>query len=607
MKTACVILAALWGMMWVHPALAELPPIIPRDLLFGNPERGNPQLSPDGNYLAYTAPDEDGLMQIWIRTLGKDDDRMLTADAKRGIRRYSWAYNNEQLIYSVDSGGDEVWHAHAVEIRSGRVRDLTPFQGVWAQILGLSPKAPNEMLVGMSLDEPGRQDVYRVNLKNGAVEPDTVNPGRVARWLIDAQFRVRGAVSRAADGGQELLVREAADQPWRTVYRWGPSDQGEAVEFSADGARVYVTSDRDAPAKRLLSLDLATSAAAVIAEDPRYDIGGGEFELGWQLFHAGDHRLQAVGFYRDRLDWTILDKTIAADFAALAKIRKGQFAVTSRDLADRRWVIASNADVGPVRYYLYDRSSKKAELLFSEQSALESHALAAMKPIRFRSRDGLTLHGYLTTPAGVPAKRLPAVVLVHGGPWLRDLWGYHPEVQWLANRGYAVLRVNFRGSSGYGKEFLNAGNREWGGKMLDDLLDGVDWLVNNGIADPKRVAIMGRSFGGYSALAGLAFAPARFAAGVAANGPINLVSFVQQAPPAMKSLMARRVGDPEKDAEPLQSRSPFFFTDRINAPLLIGQGANDPRVKAAETERFVEALRAAKKPVDYLRYANEGH
>ncbi|MBI3620869.1 MAG: S9 family peptidase [Nitrospirae bacterium] len=601
-----ILFSCAW--LWLSAATAaELPALIPRELLFGNPERATPQLSPDGKYLAYTAPDERGVMQIRLRTLGREDDKTVTADTTRGIRRYRWTYDGAHLLYSKDNNGDEVWHAYSVDIHSGLVRDLTPFQGVYAQILALDPDVPSTLLIAMGLKNPRRPDVYRVNLANGAVDLDTANPGNVISWLADSGLQIRAAVASGQTGGQELLVRTSAAAPWKSIRQWEATEPGEAVSFSPDGKTLYYADSRGANTKRLLALDLTSGTDTVIAEDPQYDIGGGDYEFGWQLFDPAGRKLQAAGFYRDRLDWRVLDRTIEADLKTLAKLHTGQFAVVSRDLADAQWIVAYHADDQPISYYLYQRAARSGRLLFSEQSALASATLAAMRPITFKARDGLLLHGYLTTPAGVKPKNLPTVLLVHGGPWQRDLWGYNPTVQWLANRGYVVLRVNFRGSSGYGKAFLNAGNREWGGKMQDDLIDGVDWLVKQGIADPKRVAIMGRSFGGYAVLAGLAFTPERFAVGIAGSGPSNLLTYLAGTPPPMKPLMAKRVGDPDADAEWLKLRSPFFFVDRIRAPLLIGQGANDPRVKPIESEQIVDAMRKAGKPVEYLLYPDEGH
>jgi dipeptidyl aminopeptidase/acylaminoacyl peptidase len=583
---------------------ADLPSLIPRQVLFGNPERISPQISPDGKYLSYIAPDERNVLQVWLRTIGQQDDRMLTADKKRGIRMYFWTYDGEQLIYLQDADGDENWHLYAVNIVSGVIRDITPFQGIQAQMIALDPRFPREALVGLNLQDRRKHDVYRVNLGNGAIEFDTANPGDVIAWTTDAQFQVRAALASATDGGWDLRIRETAAAEWRTVRHWGADDEGRPVTFSADGSTLYIVGSHDANAMRLIALDVASGAEKVIAADPQYDVSHS------MLIHPLTRVIQAISFYRERLEWQVLDKGLAADFAALAAIRSGQFDIDSRDLGDRTWLVAYTTDDGPIYYYLYDRSSKDSQLLFSHQPKLEGLPLAPMKPISYQARDGLTIHGYLTTPVGIPARHLRAALLVHGGPWGRDVWGYNPLAQWLANRGYAVLQVNFRGSAGYGKAFLNAGNREWAGKMHDDLIDGVNWLIETRVADPRKIVILGGSYGGYAALVGLTFTPDVFAAGISIVGPSNLLTLLRSIPPywePLKKMFAHRIGDVETEEQFLKSRSPLFFVERIKAPLLIAQGANDPRVKQAESEQIVEAMRRAGKPVEYILYADEGH
>jgi dipeptidyl aminopeptidase/acylaminoacyl peptidase len=333
--------------------------------------------------------------------------------------------------------------------------------------------------------------------------------------------------------------------------------------------------------------------------------------------------IQAVAFYKDKLQWQVLDQTIAADFAALEKSSSGEFTLLHppwespivfsaelgrRDLSNRYWVVSYESDERPTRHYLYDRTSKKATLLFSEAPQLENFALAKMRPISFRSRDGLEIHGYLTLPDAITPTGLPTVLYVHGGPHLRDRWGFHAVVQWLANRGYAVLQINYRGSTGYGRKFVQAGYKEWGGKMHDDLIDGVNWLVKEGIADPRRIGIMGASYGGFSTLAGLTLTPEVFVAGVSSVGISNLISHHDNYPPYWSKARFRlRVGDPVKEKDMLDSRSPLHHVERIRAPLLIVHGANDVRVKASESEQMVAAMRAAGKPVEYFLYPDEGH
>lgn len=585
------------------PSATQLPPLISREILFGNPERARPQLSPDGKYFAYIAPDEKNVLQVWLRTVGQEDDRQLTNDKKRGIRMYFWTYKPEQLIYLQDSDGDENFHLYSVNIQSNIVRDLTPFQEVKAQVVDADPDFPDEVLVALNLNNAAKFDVYRINLNNGAVEFDTENPGNIVDWTANAQFQVLSATAATNDGGYDLLYRETVDQPWETLRHWGPDEEGGAVSFSTDGKVLYIIGSHDANAKRLLALDLATRQETVIAEDEQYDVGG-------IVTHPTTRVIQAVSFYKDKVQWQILDQSIAPDFEALSQVRDGEFGISSRTLADDAWLVAYSTDDGPVYYYSYNRVSKSSTLLFSNQPQLEELQLASMQPISYQARDGLTIHGYLTTPVGIEAKNLPTVLLVHGGPWARDTWGYDPGVQWLANRGYGVLQVNFRGSTGYGKAFVNAGNRQWAATMHDDLIDAVNWLVEQGIADPEKIAIMGGSYGGYATLVGLTFTPDVFAAGVDIVGPSNLVTLMQSIPPywaPMKAMFAHRLGDLETEEEFLKERSPLFYVDRIQKPLLIGQGANDPRVKQAESEQIVEAMQKAGKPVEYALYTDEGH
>ncbi|AFZ06787.1 peptidase S9 prolyl oligopeptidase [Oscillatoria nigro-viridis PCC 7112] len=580
----------------------ELPPLIEREILFGNPEKTSPQLSPDGKYLAYIAPDENNVLQVQLRTVGQADDRQLTADKKRGIRIFLWTYSGEELIYLQDTDGDENWHLFSVNIQSNLVRDLTPFQGVQAYPIALDRNFPNEILVGMNIRDRSKHDVYRINLKNGAVEFDTDNPGNIVGWTADAQFQVRAATATTADGGSELVFRETADKSWESLRTWGPDEEGGALMFSENGKILYIIGNHDANAERSIALDLETKQETDLASDPEYDVGD-------ILIHPTKREIQAVSFYKDKQEWQILDQSIADDFEAIGKFRPGEFDLTSRNLADTTWLIAYRTDDGPVYYYTYDRASKTCTFLFSNQPKLEGLPLSSMEPISYTARDGLTIHGYLTKPVGV-ATPVPTVLLVHGGPWGRDTWGYDSEAQWLSNRGYAVLQINFRGSAGYGKAFLNAGNREWAGKMHDDLLDGVNWLVETGISQQDKIAIMGGSYGGYAALVGVTFTPDVFACAVDIVGPSNLITMMETIPPyweALKAMEYHRIGNLKTEPEFLKSRSPLFLVDRIQKPLLIAQGANDPRVKESESKQIVNAMKQAGKPVEYVLYTDEGH
>lgn len=598
-----LLLVALLTLGVAH-ARAELPPLIPRDVLFGNPERSSVQISPDGKHLAFLAPDDKNVLQVWVRPTDKDEPKKVTSDEKRGIRQYFWAHDGKHLLYLQDKGGDENFHLFAAELATGKTRDLTPFDGVRVQGVELDEKHPDAVLVGLNKRAKTAFDMHRVTISTGEEKLDTENPGGVLGWTPDKDFAVRAATAvNLKTGGYDLMVREKPGAEWKTVRSWTNEEQGSAAGFGADPNTLYVVGNHDANTLRLTRLDLATGKEEVIAEDKEYDVGRA-------LIDEKDRVPVAVSFTRARSEWKVLDPRFAADFAALEKVRRGELAVNNMTADQSKWVVAYLTDDGPTAYYLYDRPTKQAKLLFVNNSKLEKVKLAQMEPVEFKAKDGLTIHGYLTKPVGVEAKNLPAVLLVHGGPWARDTWGFNPLVQFLANRGYAVLQVNFRGSTGYGKAFLNAGNREWAGKMHQDLLDAKAWLVKEGVADPKRVAIMGGSYGGYATLVGLTFTPEEFACGVDIVGPSNIATLLKTIPPywaPMKALFAKRIGDLEKEEDFLKERSPLFKAGAITRPLLIGQGANDPRVKVAESDQIVEAMRKNGKPVEYVLYPDEGH
>jgi dipeptidyl aminopeptidase/acylaminoacyl peptidase len=530
---------------------------------------------------------------------------VVTQEKKRGLGSYYWQPDNEHILYLQDQIGDENAHLYQVNIGSQATRDLTPFIGVQAQIVGLDPNHPNEMLVGLNWEDRKRHDVYRLNLKNGAVELDTRNPGDVTDWVVDNQLQVRGAKVTTPDGGTEIRVRSHRNGNWRSFQKWGPDESPGWVQgFTPDKRGIWIVSSVGANASRLMVYSLASGKGDVIAEDPNYDVSDVQM-------HPTRHTIEAVAVTRTRTEWTVIDKRLKPDFEALERTCEGDFSVISRDLADSKWIVFYNSDNNSGSYYLYDRAKRQSELLFFEGSPdLLKYAFARMQPISFTARDGLLIHGYLTLPLGAEPRNLPMILLVHGGPWDRNAWGADWWVQWLANRGYAVLQVNFRGSTGYGKSFHNAGDREWGGKMHDDLIDGKRWAVEQGYADPKRVAIMGHSYGGYATLVGLTFTPDEFVCGVDEMGPSNLITLLQSTPPYWTPMLGefkKRIGDWEKDTDFLKTRSPLFKADRIKVPLLIVQGANDPKVKQTEADQVVQAIRKNGGQVQYLLFPDEGH
>jgi dipeptidyl aminopeptidase/acylaminoacyl peptidase len=579
--------------------LAAEPQLISRDVLLGNPERLRPQLSPDGKSLAWLQPDEKNVMQVWVRTLGQSDDAPISVDKKRGIRTFQWAEDSKTILYLQDTDGDENFHVFAVELATKNTRDLTPFQNVRAAVIDTLPKQPDTVLVQLNLRDRKTFDVYRVSLKTGALEPDTQNPGDVTQWITDSNMLVRAAFAATPEGGQEVRVRDTVKLPWKSLVRVGPEETLAVYGFTLDGKGLFIATSIGNDTQRVVEKNLKTGSERVLAKSDTSDpvnvmLHPTKFELHGVAFDVGGHA-----------EWTTLDSTLRADLAAIRAVAPGDLDIISRDFADAQWIVAATSDIGPVRYYRYDRVAKKAELLFTHQPKLEGLPLVPLEPVSFPARDGLTLNGYFANPPG--AKGL--VVLVHGGPWGRDTWRYNGEVQLLANRGYAVLQINYRGSTGYGKRFLNAGNKQWGLAMHTDLLDGVEWAVSRGL-DPKKVCIMGGSYGGYAALAGAAFTPDSFRCAVDLVGPSNLSTLLRTIPPywaAMKGQFARRVGDVEVDADLLRKASPLFAADKIKIPLLIGQGANDPRVKQSESEQIVAAMEKAGLPVTYVLYPDEGH
>ena len=476
------------------PSFGELPPLIPRETLLGNPERANPHISPDGKRLAWLTPDQHEILQVFVQTIGKPDARVVTADKSRGIRTYGWAFDSKTILYTQDAAGDENFHLFAVDLDSHNVRDLTPWQGVRAPSDASSPKFPERMLVALNLRDRTLMDVYRVDLRTGAVELDSKNPGDVAGWFADDDMTVRAATITTPEGGTELRIRDSAAGPWRTLMKAGREDNLAALDFTKDGREIFLSTSLGTDTTRLVRHELASGKETTIAHSDAADLSDA-------MIQPTRHVVQAVAFDSGRMHWTVIDPSIQADFDAIAKISDGDFSIVDRDLADKTWLVSFSNDRAPERFYSWDRESRKATLLFSVQPKLDDAQLATMKPIEFTARDDMKLNGYLTLPVGLVAKNLPLVLAVHGGPWARDNWGFNPNVQLLANRGYAVLQINFRGSTGFGKKYLNAGDREWGRTMQSDLTDGVKWAVDQGIVDPKRVAIFGGSYGGYAALA----------------------------------------------------------------------------------------------------------
>jgi dipeptidyl aminopeptidase/acylaminoacyl peptidase len=604
---------------------AELPPTIPREVIFGNPQKQLPLLSPDGTRLAYLAP-EKGVLNVWVRTVGKQDDVPVTRETHRPIFFYHWAEDDVHILYLQDSDGDENWHVYSVDLRTKVVRDLTPFQGVKAQNLLTNPRHPDEVLVGLNLRVPSVSDMYRINLTTGSVVLDTENPGDVLSFTTDPDFVIRAATAFNLKTAETTLrARDGPNQPWRDLVVWpfeqmgmyGQINGGTVVaDFAPDGKSLFVVSALHSDTQRLVRIDAHTGKELeILAEHPQSDVA--EDFLCFPDFrplvmsNPETHVVEAVAFEYLHYEWRFLDPAVRADFDVLRKDHPGSFLVViSRDHADSKWVLAEIRSDGPLRFYLYDRVSKQAEFLFTPRPGFEQYKMTQSEAVIIPARDGLRLVGYLTLPAGVEPRNLPLVLFPHGGPWARDDWGFDPLIHWLANRSYAVLQVNFRGSTGFGKSFLNAGNHQFGLGMEDDMIDGVNWVIKQGIADPRRLAIMGASAGGYATLRGVSRYPDLFRCGVDLVGPSDLKILFSSMPAgwgAVKTRWLRRMGDVERDDELDRQLSPLYHVDQIRVPLLIGQGANDPRVNIKNSDVIVGALRKKNISVTYIVYPDEGH
>lgn len=594
-------------------------PLIPRQLLFGNPERTNPQLSPDGTQIAWLAPDKNGVQNIWARPVSVEQPRLITNEPTHPIFWYVWGADSKHLLYLQDNGGDELNHLFSADLESGNVRDLTPFRGVRAQNILTSERQPKYVLAGLNLRDRKVFDMYRIDLESGAVTLEAKNPGDVLTWSTDADFVIRAATVFTATAQTVIRVRDAAGQPWRDLvvmpFEHAPFD-GQVVEgslvaaFAPDGKSLIIHSALHSDKGRLVRVDAKSGAElGVVAEDLQSDIDN-DGNHPAVLVNPQTQQIVAARFDYTSPHWTFLDTSLAADFERIGREAPGFMQIVSSDRAAKIWILNSSRSDAPDAYFVWDRAAKKLTPLFSDNPALLRYTLAPKKAVVIKARDGLPLVSYLTIPPGAEPKKLPLVLDIHGGPWFR--WGdeFDPEVQLLANRGYAVLQVNYRGSTGYGLSFLNAGTNQWGRGTQLDLYDAVQWAIDQGIADPKRIAALGWSGGGYGTLNALEQRPDLFRCGVDGVGPADIATLFKSFPPYWGGILVRwrlRVGDVEHDAELNRLISPLYHVDAIRAPLLIGQGQNDPRVTIANVDAIVKALRDAKREVTYVVYPDEGH
>ncbi len=596
------------------PAPAPAGDLIPRALIFGNPSRSGAQVSPDGRNVAWLAP-VDGVMNIWVAPVGDlAAAKAVTGERKRGLANYAWAPDGQHLLFLNDEGGNENDHVFAVSATGGATRDLTPVgPKVRAQIQGVSPLKPGVVLIGLNDRDPQYFDLYEVDYRTGAKTKVFENPG-YGDLVTDNQLRVRFGAKTTPGGGQAYFRRET-DGSWKEAVAFGNEDAFTTGPrgFDRDGKTMYWADSRGRDKAALVAMDVATLKTTVLAASDKADVQN-------VLTDPMTFKPLAYSVNYLRTEWTPLDPAAKADLDFLKSKLKGELSITSISDDGRYATVTANSAEQPVVAYLYDRKGRTLAKLFESRPDLSRYRLRAMQPVEVKAKDGLTLVSYLTLPAdadpdgdGRPNRPVPMVLYVHGGPWARDSYGYNSMHQFLANRGYAVMSVNYRSSTGFGKGFVNAGVGEWSGKMHQDLLDAVDYAVKAGVTTPDKVAIMGGSYGGYATLVGVTFTPDRFACGVDIVGPSNLKTLMESFPaywrPSLEGNFYKHIGDPAKasDVPRMMAQSPISRVDAIKVPLLIGQGQNDPRVVKAESDQIVEAMRAKKLPVTYVNFTDEGH
>ncbi|NEZ54836.1 alpha/beta fold hydrolase [Adonisia turfae] len=594
-------------------AQTGLPPLVQRELFFANPEITGAQLSPDGQFLAFQKP-LNGVINVWVKGIDEPMEaaRPVTADTDSPIIAYFWSADGRYILYGQDKEGNENFHIYAVEPGSLKettptARNLTPIDGITAQLYAAPKQTPNQIIVGLNDRNPQFHDIYRLDLTTGERTLLLQNDNNIGAWTTDLAGNVRLAYRQTLERGTEILAVE--DDGLTPVYTCRIEETCVPLRFHPDGQQVYLMSNRDQNLIQLELLNLENQQTQVIEADPENQV-----DLGGAVFSEATDELIATYYIGDRARFYPQTDEVAADLAFLQQqLPDVDFSLQSATEDDRLVLITAQSDVNPGSTYLFDRNAQSLEKLYDVRPELPREHMATMQSIRYTARDGLEIPAYLTLPQGVEPVNLPVVVMPHGGPWARDTWGYNPFIQFLANRGYGVLQPNFRGSTGYGKDFLNAGNNEWGtGAMQHDITDGVQYLIEAGIADPERVGIVGGSYGGYATLAGLAFTPDIYAAGASIVGPSNLITLLNSIPPywaSLKATFALRLGDPNNpsDRNRLEAQSPLFSADQIQSPLMVIQGANDPRVKQAESDQIVVALRDLDRPVEYLVAPDEGH
>jgi dipeptidyl aminopeptidase/acylaminoacyl peptidase len=601
--------------------LDKLPPLIDREVFFGDPEIAGGQISPDGKYISFLKTNK-GELNIWVKGIDEPFDaaRPMTADTTRPVFRYFWTKDGKYVLYIQDKGGNENFHAYAIDPtekppEGGDVpeaRDLTPIEGVTVTFYAFPEKTPDIIYIGLNDRDERYHDVYRLKISSGERELIWENTQGMSNFEFDRAGNLRMATKETADGGTEFFRVDGKDLV--SIYTVTNEENAGIIRFQEDGKRAYMVTNKGAEndLSRLVLFDPQTGATEYVESDPEKEVDFGE-----PHFSHVTNELIATTYEGDRTRIYWRDKNWEKAYKKLEKdlkkeIGDGDLVFTSSTKDDRLHIVVVTSDINPGVAYLYNMETGDTKFLYTPYPNLPNEHLATMQPVKYKSRDGLTIHGYLTVPKGIKAKKLPVIINPHGGPWARDSWGYNPEAQFFANRGYAVLQPNFRASTGYGKAFFNAGKKKWGDEMQNDLTDGVKWLIDKGIADPAKVAIYGGSYGGYATLAGLAFTPDLYVCGVDYVGVCNLLTLLSSIPPyweTLREFFNQQVGDPNKpeDVERLKRQSPLFSADKIKAPLLVAQGGNDVRCKVPESKQIVIALRDLGRDVEYLIADDEGH
>jgi dipeptidyl aminopeptidase/acylaminoacyl peptidase len=572
--------------------------VIPRSALFGNPEKTQARISPDGKYISFIAP-VNGVLNVWVGPRNEPSAaKAVTNDAKRGIRQHFWAFDNKHVLYLQDDGGDENWHVYAVDVATATAKDLTPYKGVQAQVAGLSWRKPGVVAIGMNDRAAEWHDLYEVNIVTAKRTLVEKNEQEFGGYDVDLDLKPKLALKSLAEG-QEIFRK--AGTKWVSLLKFGQEDSLTTATVTVEGTGTSA----------LMQSSVGRDKSALVSSEQA------DVENVWIEPKTRSPQAYTVNYLKSEI--TVISPAVQKDVTFLTKELGDGFGIGSRTLDDSLWTVVSDDALAPAVAYLYDRKAVKLTKLFDTRPALTKAPLVPMQSLELKSRDGLTLVSYLSLPPGSdtngdgrPEHPVPLVLNVHGGPWARDGYGFDNEHQWLANRGYAVLSVNYRGSTGFGKSFINASNKEWAGKMHDDLLDTVAWAIKEKITTTDKVAIYGGSYGGYATLVGVTFTPDTFACGVDIVGPSNLSTLLATIPPYWKAFFeefAQRVGDPrtEEGKKLLAERSPITHVAAIKKPLLIGQGANDPRVKQAESDQIVKAMKDKGIPVTYALYPDEGH